>query len=97
MLTDDLIISDMILDSVMVSFKMLGCTSHCMGSGGIVGVVCIAVLIFECSGVFLFVEGTIWLHMKCNAWFVDCVLFMGVCRSFYLFYHIRPPCNKATM
>ena len=44
MLTDDLIISDMILDSVMVSFKMLGCTSHCMGSGGIVGVFCIAVL-----------------------------------------------------
>ena len=57
-LTDDLIISDIILDSVMVPFNMLGCTSHCMGSGGIVGVVCIAELIYECSGVFLFVEGT---------------------------------------
>ena len=53
------------------------------------GVVCIAELIYECSGVFQFVEGTIWILCVsiCNAWFVYYVLSW----SLYLF-----P-NKVTM
>ena len=50
------------------------------------GVVCIAELIYECCGVFLFAEGTfgycVWPDgYICNAWFVYCASIHG---SFYL-------------
>ena len=54
------------------------------------GVVCIAELILECSGVFLFVEGTIWT--LCVARWLQ-MHGLSIVHYSWEFYHIRPPCK----